>query len=133
MAGIRDQGAGIQIANLRRERDDLHSAGSFSVSGDDFAGVFRHEFGHALEYAFTELVKNKNLYPSQTPVSTIFGKVTEGINPALKSMVSRYACTNKSEMFAECFAAWAHPNYGKVYRSPKVPQELEQLFEKVFK
>jgi hypothetical protein len=75
--------------------------------GTSLGGTFNHEFGHAVHhkimlYDFDAYNKWERMYKGMKK-----GGNTMSIN------ISGYASKNSSEMFAESFAAFVHPNYGK--------------------
>lgn len=69
--------------------------------GSDAKSVFRHEFGHRFWH--------QDLHSSLRVQWNKMAK--EFVGPNAPVRVSQYATTNASELFAESFAAYTHPNY----------------------
>jgi hypothetical protein len=87
--------------------------------GTDFQTVLRHELGgHLVMQAFEIAVGQKF-------------RITYDERPAAfwAKRVSQYAATDDHELFAEAFAAWTHPDYGR--DGATLPTILEALFTKV--
>jgi SPP1 gp7 family putative phage head morphogenesis protein len=98
----------------------------YNVTGNEFAGMMRHEYGHHVYHSLPakELDKFIEAYINGMNLdmkSTAFGYG--------KLSVSKYANTNVGELFSESFAAYTSPSYGGKKR---IPVELEKLFKKWF-
>jgi SPP1 gp7 family putative phage head morphogenesis protein len=94
-------------------------SGVFTVDSSP-AGTFMHEYGHFLrDHALDDKIKWNRIY------------VALGRNDFFKKNISRYAGTNAEEAFAESFSAWASPSYNSLKK--KLPKEIEDYFEEVFK
>lgn len=82
----------------------------------------RHEFAHAFDHTFT--TKNQRRLPLSVQLWNLFREQR-------RSVVSRYACTNPAEYFAESVEAYFIPA-GKEYlreNDSQMFQYLETLFE----
>lgn len=106
---------------------------------DDYASTLRHEYGHHVERSLLseeETISFRNLFspPDEfgRPTWSDFGhgrRETEERAARFFGRVSKYAGTNQSEGFAECFSAYTSPNYHLAKK--KLPRKLEGFFEKL--
>lgn len=108
--------------------------GGWTVTGENLPGVFRHEYGHAIEHNFATLVRRNNGFGivQEGPAHHVVGHLWNQQDKAkVIHQLSKYAATSKAEWFAESFAAYTHPQYGQ--RGPRIDPTLERLFDAVFK
>lgn len=83
-------------------------------------GTVRHEYGHAVYQALGKR--------SSAAVDEWATLVRTRTQVGWARAVSQYGSTNNSELFAECFSAWTHPEYAAAKR--RLPKEVEQFFIK---
>jgi hypothetical protein len=98
-----------------------------------FAGVYRHELGHAVQHKHRSNsvdINNPGLqeitqvskWVSETKAGADWGTLFEEKRHA----PSQYAKTNPGELFAECFSAYTHKNY-KGGLTPQVEAFMKKL------
>jgi hypothetical protein len=93
----------------------------FSV-GKDANSILRHEYGHNIYYSSVQ----------DSRVWDAFYKEKGG--DYFKKNISLYGSTNKEEAFAETFAAYTSPLYGKPIVKGKyllMPEEIEKVMEQI--
>jgi len=71
--------------------------------GVDFNSVFRHEYGHHIQSVFLT-------GPKSAMIENTFRAITRSV---IQHDISSYAGASSSEMFAELFAVYTSPLYGK--------------------
>lgn len=124
--GLHD--AGKKTISLASRRLNGHKAlqvgqGKFKISRDgDVRSTLRHEYGHALHHA---LWKDSAAHKEWRMLYLARSK------DAWSQAVSRYGATNSKELFAESFAAWSHPEYGK--GGAVLPKEIANYLNKWLK
>jgi len=89
--------------------------GVFNVTGNDFAGMIRHEYGHHIYNSIPQSTQDKF-------IDIFINENTRG--------VSKYADTNVLELFAESFAAFTSPSFSKV--KSKIPSSIEKFLVNLF-
>ncbi len=94
------------------------STGGFSTSGS-VMNITKHEFAH---YLYRECL-NKDAVDEWIKIYN-----AKGINWISKN-VTKYASTNSSEFFSECFGIFSHPNY----KPGTLGKEIEDFFIKWLK
>lgn len=98
-------------------------ASPHTVGGDESISIFEHEVGHALHFALDEVeYPNINYWLEW---SNIYD--SESTDWWAKNL-SRYGSTNSYEAFAESFATYMHPDYGKKF---KLPKKVEEYFAEI--
>lgn len=128
----------VTAGNDTRE-GTIQPTGSWSTTGDTLPSVLRHELGHAVQDRFEQLVRKNQGFGIARPDG--FGRYEKLIErmynaaggAASGDKLSKYGATNSNEWFAESFALYSHPDYGKKEGSTRVDPTLEKLFDKVFK
>ena len=90
----------------------------WSVGQGSLMGSYRHELGHHIHWNLTDELEEAWLRVTTRLGHKEFKK--------LASQVSTYAGENGSEMFAESFAAYMHPNY----KYGMLPQSIESFMKK---
>jgi hypothetical protein len=88
------------------------------VENPTYQNVFRHEVGHYV-----------NMTMHKTSVQYEWAQLWDKTAKTNDRRVSTYAATNVQEYFAESFAAYTHPSYGKTGQ-PKLPPEIEAYMVK---
>lgn len=106
----------IKVAGSRPTQHTLNLSKNSYNAGTDLFSVCRHEYGHHVwdsvlrsdKFEFVEIWKEK-------------GKEYFSKN------VSRYAATNMSEAFSECFSSYTSPKY----KIGMLPKDIEDYFIKI--
>jgi len=107
----------VQLASgMTRNAKALRIGGKAWDVGDDFFSVTRHEFGHRV------------YRPNKEEWLKLHNELRG--NVFFSQNVSSYAASNADEAFAECFAAYTHPDYGKA--GVRLPAKVEKFFEQAF-
>ena len=104
--------------------------------GDNGLDIFRHEYGHHLRQQL--LIHPKAGKVGKREWDAIFDKhirppgknLPEGkrlkFPPAFRK-ISEYACSNSSEAFSECFAAYTHPGYVRGTLAKDIEEFMDTL------
>ena len=117
--------------NMSAKEFDLgrtYARGRWSVSSStgDLVDTFRHELGHHIHLgtldkkAFKEWDDIWNTMKARSKSRWS----SEGIHQT----ISEYAASNEKELFAESFAMYTHPQYGKA--GPRLPTLVEDFMKK---
>lgn len=141
----------IKVSALLKLAPDriYERSGEWSTCGQTSSGILRHELGHAVQSRFEAVVKNNKgfgiegvdehffsvggIYLAENGGMSNKGKDSKvrAASPVAKKL-SVYGATNAQEFFAESFALYTHPKYGKS-GNQRINPTLEKLFDKVFK
>lgn len=117
---------------LTKVGDDLSlelGGGRHNVGDGGVKSIVRHELGHWVHDTASYEVREQwdDLYRELSG-----GGITSLERSAYFSeYISKYAGANSSEAFAECFGAWAHPQYGKA-GSDRLPAPIESHLDTIF-
>jgi hypothetical protein len=103
--------ANPEITGASLQQNVLNFAG-WSVDSS-YSGVIRHEYGHAVQSVIRQ--NNFRLYNE-------WQRIADDVVPQL---VSEYGATNASELFAESFSAYTHPNY-----TGGLPDVIQEFFDR---
>ncbi len=105
--------------NFGKEGTSLVGTGKFTTAGYSFERIFRHEYGHHIQYAMSKGRQNRwaNFHiDKEIDVGNWWEKT-----------VTRYAGRNHKESFAESFAARVHPTYPKWRKA--LPEWIGEFME----
>ncbi len=102
------------------KKRELHEA-QWSIVGEESLGVLDHEIGHELHFFLDEVEYPRVNYWNNW--QDIYASHTQDW---WSRNVSKYGSTNAAEAFAESYAAYVHPSYGKA--GNLLPKEIEEFF-----
>lgn len=107
------------------------SLGKFTVDNST-AGTLRHEFAHYLDDVRSGISSGLSSKPGDEIFRAgrpLLKEVIKELGGKVGSKVSKYAKEDQAEFFAEAFAAYTHPSYGKE-GTPRLPPSVEDYMKR---
>lgn len=103
-------------------------------SEDTVEDVFRHELGHVVDESISNEFAQLILSEFDMVPFDFFNSVGEGIIPKRRKFMKKYgkySASNAKELWAECFALYTHPEYGKNPMISTFSKDVEEFFEDI--
>lgn len=120
----------VMAADLPRGSNSGRN-GDWSVAGNKYDSTFRHEMGHAIDRRLSQRDRDQYVAEKKYMVPDPTNEAWKE-NKSNASNLTRYGMTNRAEYFAESFAAYTDPRYGKDDPSFrfKTSWRMERLFDR---